>query len=163
MVTRAIERVLRWLTAVSAVALLAMVLLVVADVLRSNLLRRPIIGAIDLVEALLAVVVFLGLPEVIFAEGNITVDVIDHFIGKSAVRLLRASGGLLAFLYLGLLLWHMIAPARDTLTFGDVTADLGLPVFYIWIPVLFGMAASALAALAVFLRRLFRADAAERR
>jgi TRAP-type C4-dicarboxylate transport system permease small subunit len=162
-VFNAVERVLRWLTALSGVALLAMVLLVVADVLRSNLARRPIIGAIDLVEALLAVVVFLGLPQVIFAEGNITVDVIDHFIGKRAVALLRASGGLLTFIYLGLLLWHMFAPALDTLTFGDITADLKLPVFYIWIPVLFGMAASALAALMVFMRQFRGSDEAEKR
>lgn len=154
MVLRGVERILRWLNALSAIALLAMVLLVVADVLRANILRRPIIGAIDLIEALLAVIVFLGLPQVIFAEGNITVDVIDHFAGKRAVALLRASGGLLTFIYLGLLLWHMFAPALDTFTFGDVTADLQIPVYYIWIPVLFGMGASALTALVVFARDL---------
>jgi TRAP-type transport system small permease protein len=151
---RWIERVLHWLTASSAVALGAMVLLVVADVLRANLFHHPIMGAIDLVQALLAVIVFLGLPLVIFAEGNITVDVIDHFISKRGVALLRASGGLLSFIYLGLLWWHMFQPAIDSWNFGDITPDLKIPVILIWVPVLLGVAASMIAALVVVARRL---------
>jgi len=154
MFLRWIERILNWFTALSAVALAAMVLIVVADVIMANLFRRPIIGAIDLVQALLPPIVFLGLPQVIFIEGNITVDVIDHFIGKRAVALLRASGGLMASLYLGLLLWHMFAPAMDTWRFGDISADLKIPIVLIWIPVLLGMAASLIAALIVFIREI---------
>jgi TRAP-type C4-dicarboxylate transport system permease small subunit len=157
---RWVERLLNWLTVLSGTALAAMVLLVVADVLRANLLRRPIIGAIDLVQALLALIVFLGLPRVIFEEGNITVDVIDHFVGKRAVDVLRASGGLFAFAYLVLLLWHMVTPALDTLRFGDISPDLKIPIFLIWIPVLLGMAASAVAALVVSYRRLRGSDGA---
>jgi TRAP-type C4-dicarboxylate transport system permease small subunit len=154
MLLRWFERFLNWLTVLSAIALAAMVLIVVADVLCANLLHRPIIGAIDLVQALLAFIVFLGLPQIIFIEGNITVDVIDHFIGKRAVLILRASGGLCAFVYLGLLWWHMFAPALDTYSFGDITADLKIPIILIWVPVLFGMAASMIAALIVFGRQL---------
>jgi TRAP-type C4-dicarboxylate transport system permease small subunit len=161
--TRWIERVLNWLTALSAVALGAMVLLVVADVLRANLLHRPIMGTIDLVQALLAFIVFLGLPQVIFVEGNITVDVIDHFIGRRGVALLRASGGLLAFLYLGLLWWHMFQPAFDTWNFGDITPDLKIPVILIWIPVLFGTAASMIAALVVFALRVGKSGVPDRK
>jgi len=154
MILRWIEQILRALTVLAAVALAAMVLIVVADVLRANVLHRPIMGTIDLVQGLLAFIVFLGLPQIVFIEGNITVDVIDHFVGKGAVRLLRASGGLMAFIYLGLLLWHMFQPAFDTYRFGDITADLKIPVFLIWIPVLLGMAGAMLAALVVFLRDL---------
>jgi TRAP-type C4-dicarboxylate transport system permease small subunit len=150
---RGLERLFHWLTVLSALALAAMVLIVVADVLRANILHRPIIGAIDLVQSLLALTVFLGLPHIIFIEGNITVDVIDHFIGKRGIAVLRASGGLLTFVYLALLLWHMFAPALDTLRFGDITADLKIPVFYIWIPVLLGMFGAALAALVVSYRQ----------
>lgn len=158
MFLRWVERVLNWLTVLSAVALAAMVLIVVADVLRANLLHRPIVGTIDLVQALLAFIVFLGLPQIIFSEGNITVDVIDHFIGKRGVAMLRASGGLLTFAYLGLLWWHMFQPALDTWNFGDITADLKIPIILIWIPVLIGMAGSIIAALVVFVRQFGRSD-----
>ena len=157
---RTIERLLNWLTALSAAALAAMVLLVVSDVLRANFLHRPIVGTIDLVQSLLAVIVFLGLPQIILIEGNITVDVIDHFIGRRAVAMLRASGGLLTCLYLSMLLWHMVRPALDTLRFGDITADIKIPIFWIWMPVLLGMGAAALAALVVFLRNFRRRDSA---
>jgi TRAP-type C4-dicarboxylate transport system permease small subunit len=157
-----VERILRWLTALAALALAVMVMLVVVDVVRANVFHRPIIGVVDSVQALLAFIVFLGLPQIIFIEGNITVDVIDHFIGKRGIALLRASGGLCAFVYLGLLWWHMFAPAMDTWRFGDITPDLKIPVILIWIPVLLGMAASMIAALIVFIRDLLKPSEADK-
>ncbi len=150
---RWIERFVRWLTALAAVALAAMVLIVVADVLRSNFLHRPIIGTFDLVQALLCFIVFLGLPQIFFVEGNITVDVIDHLVGKRGVAVLRMTGGLASLAYLALLWWHMFAPAYDTFAFGDVTSDLAIPVFVIWLPVLFGMAVALIAIFFVIARQ----------
>jgi TRAP-type C4-dicarboxylate transport system permease small subunit len=151
-VTVWVERFVRWLTALSALALAGMVLLTVADVLRSNIAHRPIIGTFDLVEALLVLIVFFGVPRIFF-EGNITVDVIDHLVGKRAVALLRTVGGVLSFVYLALLWTHMFAPALDTLQFGDVTSDLGMPVFWMWLPVLFGLPIALIAILFVIGRQ----------
>ena len=148
-----VERFVRWLTALAALALAAMVVLTVVDVLRSNFLHRPIIGAFDIVQSLLLVIVFLGIPQIFFVEGNITVDVIDHLAGKRVVAFLRMIGGVLSFLYLGLLWLHMFQPALDTLTFGDVTADLRMPVFFMWIPVLFGLPVALIAIVFVILRQ----------
>lgn len=150
-----VERFVRWLTALSAVALACMVLLTVADVLRSNFMHRPIVGTFDLVQTLLVFIVFLGLPQIFFVEGNITVDVIDHLAGKRVVACLRVLGGILSFTYLGLLWLHMFAPALDTLKFGDVTSDLSMPVFVMWLPVLFGLPV-ALIAIIFVIGRQFR-------
>ncbi len=151
-----VERFVRWLTALAAVALACMVLITVADVLRSNLVHRPIIGTFDMVQALLVFIVFLGIPQIFFIEGNITVDVIDHLAGKRMIAFLRMIGALLSFAYLGLLWYHMFAPALDALRFGDVTADLGVPVFWIWIPVLFGLPVALIAILFVIARQIGR-------
>lgn len=151
--TRWIERLVSWLTALAALALAAMVLLTVADVLRSNLAHRPIIGTFDLVEALLVLIVFFGVPQIFFVEGNITVDVIDHLIGKRAIAFLRMTGGILSFAYLALLWSHMFAPAMDALHFGDVTSDLGMPVFWMWLPVLAGLPVALIAILFVIGRQ----------
>ena len=151
---RWIDRIVRGLTALSAVALASMVLLVVADVLRSNFFHRPIVGTFDLVQGLLVVIVFLGLPQIFFVEGNITVDVIDHVVGKRVIAVLRVIAGVASFAYLGLLWTHMFAPALDTLNFGDVTSDLGLPVFWMWLPVLFGLPVALIAIVVVVVRRV---------
>ena len=45
--------------------------------------------------------------------------------------------------------WHSVPPTRDTYAFGDRTLDLGLPRYLHWIPILLGIAAALLAALAV--------------
>ena len=151
--TKLIERFVGWLTALSSIALAFMVLLTVADVLRSNFAHRPIIGTFDMVEALLVLIVFFGLPQIFFVEGNITVDVIDHVVGKRVVAFLRTIGGVLSFAYLGLLWEHMFAPAFDALQFGDVTSDLGMPVFWMWLPVLIGLPIALLAILFVIGRQ----------
>jgi TRAP-type C4-dicarboxylate transport system permease small subunit len=148
-----VERFVRWLSALSAVALACMVLLIVADVLRSNFLHRPIVGTFDLVQTLLVFIVFLGVPQIFFVEGNITVDVIDHLAGRRVVACLRVLGGLLSFAYLGLLWVHMFAPALDTLRFGDVTSDLSMPVFIMWLPVLFGLPVALIAIIFVIARQ----------
>ncbi len=153
--TQWIERFVRWLTALSAAALVCMVILTVADVLRSNFLHRPIVGTFDLVQALLVFIVFLGIPQIFFVEGNITVDVIDHIAGKRVVAALRVLGGILSFTYLALLWSHMFTPALDTLKFGDVTSDLAMPVFVMWVPVLFGLPI-ALIAIIFVIGRQFR-------
>ncbi len=144
-----VERFVRWLSALSAVALACMVLLTVADVLRSNFLHRPILGTFDLVQTLLVFIVFLGIPQIFFVEGNITVDVVDHLTGPRVIAGLRMLGGILSLAYLGLLWGHMFAPALDTLKFGDVTSDLSMPVFVMWLPVLFGLPIAMIAILFV--------------
>ena len=81
----------RWLSAIAAIGILSMMLITIADILMHNFLRRPIRGTFDLVELFLVFVVFLGIPEVFRREGNVTVDVIDHFITASTKRMLRAA------------------------------------------------------------------------
>jgi hypothetical protein len=41
--------------------------------------------------------------------------------------------------------WQAIAGARDSLVFGDVSADLGLPQILYWIPVILGLAGALMA------------------
>lgn len=159
----AFERLLGWLTAVAAIALAVMVLLVVAGTVPADLLHRPIGDIFSPGKSLLAVIVFLGLPRVIFSEGNIIVEIVDRFIGRRAIILLRASSGLLSAIYLGLLLWHMLTPAHDAFVFGHARNDLGTPVYFIWIPVLFGMATSLISALVIAFRQLSKAFRTEKK
>jgi len=58
---------------------------------------------------------------------------------------LRWTGGVLTFVYLAVMGWQMIEPARDKIDFGDVTLDLGIPKYIHWIPILLGTFCSAVA------------------
>ena len=145
----ALDRLTRRLAGAAAVFLCAMMMVTVADVVLRSLFAYPIFGTFDLVELLLVTLIFLGLPETFRREEHVVVDVVDHVAPGRVVALLRVLGALLAVALLALMLWHSLAPARDTNVFGDRTLDLGLPRYLHWMPILLGTAAAILAALVV--------------
>ncbi len=133
-------------------------LLTVADVLLRTFFRYPIQGMLELVELGLACTIFLALPAVFLRDEHLVVDVIDHLVRPSAVRILDLSGALLSLAVLVTMAWQMVPLARSMHEFGDVTSDLSIPKIYYWAPVLLGVVASALATLVFILRWLRRAS-----
>jgi TRAP-type C4-dicarboxylate transport system permease small subunit len=136
-------RLVRLSTVLSAVALAVMMLTSVADVVMANLFNRPITGAFDVVETTLVLTVFLGFPATFAAGGHIAVDVVDFFVSPATLARLKIVAKLLTCLFLAFLAWQMFAPAQDAFRFGERKQELGLPLFVLWIPMIFGIALSA--------------------
>jgi len=135
----------------AGVALAAMMLLTVADVVLRAVTNQPIRGTLEIVELLLACTFFLALPAVFLRDEHIVVDVVDGMAPRR-VPLLRRIAGVLAVLVLAVMAWQGWLAARDTLAFKDVTSDLALPRIWYWIPVLAGMTGSLIAAAVMVLR-----------
>lgn len=127
-------------------------LLTVADVLLRTFFSYPIQGMLELVELGLACTIFLALPAVFLRDEHLVVDVIDHLVRPSAVRILDLLGALLSLAVLVTMAWQMVPLARTMHEFGDVTSDLSIPKIYYWAPVLLGVVASALATLMFIVR-----------
>lgn len=144
--------------AIAALALVSMTLLTVADVFLSNLLRSPIIGAYDIVETAMAFAVFLGLPEVFRREGNVTVDLVDHFATNRVVAVARFAGGLVTAAFAAVMAYAMLGPATDVVRYGDIKADAHIPLIVLWTPAFIGMALAAVSALLVLVGRTQKAD-----
>ena len=136
----------------AAVALAAMMLLTVTDVVLRMFFRAPIQGTLELVELGLACTVFLALPAVFLRDEHLVVDVVDHFAKRPLVRLLDLASAVVSAALLALMAWQMVSLAQSTWEFGDVTSDLSIPRIYYWVPVLFGVVASAAATLVLILR-----------
>ncbi|MBI4124128.1 MAG: TRAP transporter small permease [Betaproteobacteria bacterium] len=136
----------------AAVALAAMMLLTVTDVVLRMFWRAPIQGTLELVELGLACAIFLALPAVFLRDEHLVVDVVDHFAKRPLVRLLDLASAVVSAALLALMAWQMVSLAQTTWEFGDVTSDLSIPRIYYWVPVLFGVVASAAAALVLVLR-----------
>lgn len=141
------RRVARLGAAAAGVALAAMMLLTVADVALRGLVGSPIRGTFELVELALAATFFLALPLAFWRDENIVVDTVDHRAPR-LVPLLRRIAGAVSAAVLALMTWQALIGARDSLAFGDVSADLGLPQLLYWTPVVLGLA-GALAAVAL--------------
>ena len=142
----------RFFAAVSAAALALIVLLTVVDVVMANAFRRPIVGAIEVVETALAFMFFLGIGEVFRGGHNITVDVSDHFVGERARNTLQFIGAVLTVAFLVLMGIAMLAPAADAWRFGDRKADSGIPLAVLWAPALVGILIAIVASMQVVLR-----------
>jgi len=140
---------------VSAVFLAAMMLLTVADVALRALGASPIHGTFELVELLLVCTFFFALPATFLRDENIVVDMIDGWRPRWVPALKRLSAAL-AVAMLATIAWQSWLQARDAISFGDVTSDLSLPKILYWAPLVFGIAAGAVAAAAVALARVNR-------
>ena len=133
--------------AVSAIALVAMMLATVSDVFMANMFRRPIIGTFDFVETTLVLMVFLGFPATFRDNSHIAVDVVDLVASPRNLARLKLLGKLCSVLFLAFLAWQMIEPAHDAYKYGERKQELGLALYLLWIPMIFGIAVSAVMAL----------------
>jgi TRAP-type C4-dicarboxylate transport system permease small subunit len=133
---------------VAAAFLAAMVLLTVADVLLRTFFSYPIRGMLELIELGLACTIFIALPAVFLREGHLVVDVLRQR------RMLDLMGTLVSLVVLAGMAWYMLPIARNMYEFGDVTSDLSLPRIWYWVPVLFGVGASAVVTLLHFKKKL---------
>ncbi|HEX9395843.1 MAG TPA: TRAP transporter small permease [Burkholderiales bacterium] len=136
----------------ASIALAAMMLLTVADVVLRATVNFPVRGTLELVELLLACTFFLALPASFLRDEHIVVDIIDGWAPRW-VPWLRRVAGMLAVLVMAAMAWQGWVAARDSAAFNDVTSDLALPRLWYWIPVLAGMIGAGIAAAAMLFAR----------
>lgn len=122
-----------------------MMLLTVADVVLRATTNRPIRGMLEIVELLLACTFFVALPAVFLRDENLVVDVIDP-VAPRWVPFLKRLAEVFAIPVLAIMAWEGWKAAADTLVFNDVTSDLAIHRILYWVPVLFGLIGSAIAA-----------------
>ena len=139
----------RLLGYIAAIFLAAMVLLTVADVVLRSLFSYPIRGMLELIELGLACTIFIALPAVFLREEHLVVDVMRQR------KVLDVVGAVVSLVVLAAMAWYMLPNARNMHEFGDVTSDLSIPRLWYWVPVLFGVVASAAASL-WFIFRIIR-------
>ena len=138
----------RRLSDVAAFALAAMMLLTIADIVMKNLFHRPIPGTFELVEFLMVIAVFFGMPEVFRSQSNICVDLIDHLVNgmySGRDQDLRCAG----FAIISADPWLGDAAARPGTPslIPQNTQEIGIPLFAYWVPILVGTALMIVAAI----------------
>jgi TRAP-type C4-dicarboxylate transport system permease small subunit len=95
--------------------------------------------------------VFLGFPMTFQADGHIRVDVVDLYVSEKTRRWLARLAACITTVTLAFLAWHMGKPAMDAYKYGERMQELGLPNWVLWVPMIAGVALSALIAWRVVL------------
>ena len=138
----------------AGLALLVMMMVTVFDVTLRYLLNRPIAGTYDLVECMMAVLVFHGMAATFIRRGNIVIDLMDHLVSERLVVWLIRLSDILSIACLLVLFWAMTGPAWQAYQYGDVKLELGLPIYWLWVVALSGMVGTILCALVALTLRV---------
>ena len=139
------------LNLIAGIAVTAMMLLTVADVLlRAG--GHPFIGTYEIVTLLLALVVGFGIPQVSLERGHVNMEfLLEKFTkrGKDMMNVFTRILCLILFAFIGVNLFNVGAGFRAS---GEVTATMQLP-FY---PVAYGVAVCCLLECCVFIFDIVR-------
>lgn len=113
---------------VAGAALFAIMWLTLVDVGGRKLVSTSLPGALELTELLMVVVIFAALPLVSLAGEHVVFDSLDALLPRWMQRMQQASVDLIAAVLLGGLAWLMWVKAGQMVEYGDITAQLKLPL-----------------------------------
>lgn len=118
----------RVLSLVVAIILFGMMALTVVDVGGRYFFNRPLLGAFEITEVLLGIMVFCGFPLVALARENITVDLLDTALPLPLRHVRDGIVSLLCAAAMAFISFHVWRKAVDAAEYGDTTATLLLPM-----------------------------------
>jgi TRAP-type C4-dicarboxylate transport system permease small subunit len=121
-----IRRVEQALEAASAACLLALTLIVLIDVVGRDLFNRPLSWATEILEVVVAVMVFLIYPILGYREKHITVDLIR--VGPATQQAQRLVGALFGAVAFALISWCVGRQGLRAFGYGEASPILGLPL-----------------------------------
>jgi TRAP-type transport system small permease protein len=111
-----------------SIALFFMMALTFADVIMRYAFNSPIIGALELTEFSMAIVIFLGLVLLTSQEGHVTVDLIDNFVPDKIKPIQKVIINLINLVVMVVISWQLWIKAIDAAGYGDRTEYLSLPL-----------------------------------
>jgi TRAP-type C4-dicarboxylate transport system permease small subunit len=124
----------KWLTftleVVSALILMALMLLTCGDVIGRYVFNNSINGTTELTELALGIIIFCQIPVVTIAASHVVVDILDKLMPTVFARFSGVLTNLIVaygFFFLAQRIWEL---AARSLKRGVVTEFLGIPVAY---------------------------------
>ncbi len=111
-----------------SIALFFMMALTFVDVIMRYLFNSPIVGALELTEFSMAIVIFLGLVLLTSQEGHVTVDLIDNFVPDKIKPIQKVIINLINLFVMVVISWQLWLKAEKAAEYGDRTEYLYMPL-----------------------------------
>lgn len=137
--TRWSERVTTWLARAGAAGLAVMMLLTFFDVVGRGF-NHPIVGAVEVTELLMGLLIFLGIGYTTFHRGHIRVDVVLTYLPQRVQAVLEVIALAISIVFSVVMCRQLWLKAADTFQVGDLTQIWGIPIW----PVAYVMAACSI-------------------
>jgi TRAP-type C4-dicarboxylate transport system permease small subunit len=114
-----------------AAAVFAMMALIFVDVFLRYLFNAPIAGSLEIIQFLLAIVIFAALPLVSASQGHITVGLLEGLFLGQGRRVQKAVVSLISVGALALIASLMVRQGLSAARFQKVTGYLELPLSWL--------------------------------
>jgi TRAP-type C4-dicarboxylate transport system permease small subunit len=137
------DRILRALALCGGAALLGLLGLVLFDVLMRYVLRLPFLGAYEMTELAMVLIVFLGLAYCGATGGHVAVDVLSPVLDRPAFRWLAVVSNLIGAALMALVAWQTVRYALGSIARGEATNMLKIPKYPFELIAAVGVAAFA--------------------
>lgn len=119
------------LGSIAAIILFIMMMLTCVDVVGRYFLSRPVPGAFELTEMLLAGLIFTGLPLVTLNQEHVTVDVLDPIMPHWASRVQHMLASVISCVATAYLAYRLGLRGANMLAAGETTAQLKFTIGYL--------------------------------
>jgi TRAP-type C4-dicarboxylate transport system permease small subunit len=123
------DRLLRVLALAGGVVLLGLMALIAFDVVMRYVLRIPFLGAYEMTELAMALIVFLALPYCAATGGHVAVDVLGPLLERPALRWLNAALPLAGAALTFVIAWQSVLYALESRSRGEATNMLKIDLF----------------------------------
>jgi TRAP-type C4-dicarboxylate transport system permease small subunit len=121
------DRFLRALALGGGAVLLGLLGLVLFDVVMRYALRLPFLGAYEMTELAMVLIVFLALPYCAATGGHVAVDVLGSLLDRPSLRWLTAAIHLASALMMAVIAWQATLYALGSGARGEATNMLKIP------------------------------------
>ena len=109
--------------------LMLMVFLTSVDVVGRYFFNRPILGAYDLTQLMMIIVVFFCIAYTQIEKGHVGITIVVDRLSKKAQNVIGCAGNFLGLFFFSLIAWQNIAQANLMRINGATTASLGIPTY----------------------------------
>jgi TRAP-type C4-dicarboxylate transport system permease small subunit len=136
---KALDKFSGFLKFIGAVAITAMMLLTVVDVI-GRFFKYPIFGSVELVGFLATIIVAAALPYTYKVEGHVGVEILVRLLSKKTQLIIDLFTRTLSLFLFCLVAWQMFLYAKEIHKTGEVSMNLEFPIYYIIYLLAFGLA-----------------------
>ena len=154
---KVIRPVSKWFHSIGVGILAVMMFLTAADVALRYVLNKPLLGAFDLTEYMMAIIVSCGLAYCAIKKGHVKVDLVVSRFPQRVQAIIDTITGLLGLILFSLISWQCFVYMKLQLASGVTSSVLLIPVFPFVGVVGLGSALLTIVLLSDFLNYLSRA------
>ena len=154
-----VHRKMEWishnLSYLGSLALFAMMLLTTVDVVGRYFFNKPVLGAFELTEFLVLILIFSFLAPSQAKKSHVAVDLVFQHLSPRVRAIIDFSNHLVCLLFMMLIAYRGFVRALEIREFGEATSNLGIIKYPFAFFVVFGCAALSIEYLRDLIRLLF--------